>query len=256
MQPLSSLYSLLVIAASAVALAVPVAQGNADILPGRYIVQLKPGIDPSAVSNHHATARAIHQRNAEKHSKRDEGGIEKTYHIKDFNAYAGSFDEVTVEEIAKLPEVLSVQPDTVVYPAKQLPNVREKRELVIQSNAPWGLGHLSHRSPGSTEYVHDSTAGEGTYVYVVDSGLRPSHVEFEGRATFGYNAVPGSPDDTEEEVHGTGVASIAVGKTFGVAKKAKVIGVKVFGAGSVRFICPQVYALLTFLILVKHIYRS
>jgi subtilisin family serine protease len=67
-------------------------------------------------------------------------------------------------------------------------------------------------------------------VYVLDTGIRLTHVDFEGRASFGYNAVGGTNEPLIE--HGTSIASFAVGKTYGVAKKAHVIDVNVFGDSS------------------------
>jgi hypothetical protein len=87
--------------APAAALVVPVHERNDDVVLGNWIVQLKCGIDPSTIQAHHVTARAIHQRN----SKRHDGGIKKTFKVRDFNAYSGTFDEATAAEIASLPEV-------------------------------------------------------------------------------------------------------------------------------------------------------
>lgn len=58
-----------------------------------------------------------------------------------------------------------------------------------QKHAPWGLGSISHRGEQSTTYVYDDSAGEGTYGYVVDTGINVSHKEFGGRASLAYNAV-------------------------------------------------------------------
>lgn len=199
----------------AAALAAPVVQSSSsDIIPGKFVVQLKPGIAPADVQAHHMALRSLHSRS----TKRDESvGIEKTFQFADFNAYGGSFDEATIDEISKLPEVLSVEPDQVVHLA----------ELTTQSNAQWGLGSISHRTPNQTEYIYDSSAGEGTYAYVCDTGIRITHTEFDdGRATFGYNAVTEGVD-TDIDGHGTHVAGTVAGKTYGVAKKANVIAVKV-----------------------------
>ena len=35
---------------------------------------------------------------------------------------------------------------------------------------------------GNTTYAYDSSAGEGTCSYIVDTGILTSHPEFEGRA--------------------------------------------------------------------------
>lgn len=61
---------------------------------------------------------------------------------------------------------------------------------------------------------------------MVDSGVNVDHVEFEGRASLGYNAAGGENVDTLG--HGTHVAGTIASKSYGVAKKAKVISVKVF----------------------------
>lgn len=108
--------------------------------------------------------------------------------------------------------------------------------LTQEANAPWGLGSISHRDPGSTTYVYDTTAGKGTYAYIIDSGLNTAHTEFEGRASLGYNAVGGKFEDTLG--HGTHVAGTIGGKTYGVAKKASLISVKVFQGSSVSQTSP------------------
>lgn len=101
-----------------------------------------------------------------------------------------------------------------------------KRELTTQSDAPWGLAAISHRHADATDYIYDANAGQGTFAYVVDTGVLLSHSEFEGRASLGFTAFPGETGD--EAGHGTHTSGIIAGKTFGVAKKASIIGVKVF----------------------------
>lgn len=40
----------------------------------------------------------------------------------------------------------------------------DKFEYLTQEGAPWGLSRISHRDNGFTNYIYDSSAGEGTCV--------------------------------------------------------------------------------------------
>jgi hypothetical protein len=102
--------------------------------------------------------------------------------------------------------------------------------IVTQSNAEWGLGRISHRQAPSSQYVYDDSAGRGTYAYVIDSGVNINHQEFGGRASNGANFAGGSNVDSGG--HGTHVAGTIAGRTYGVAKNANIVSVKVFGTGS------------------------
>jgi oryzin len=98
---------------------------------------------------------------------------------------------------------------------------------VTQQSPPWGLSAISNANPPSSKasYTYDSTAGAGTFVYVLDSGIYLQHEEFQGRAVFGAD----TSGVSSEKQHGTLVAAIVNGVTYGVAKKATVVDVQVLG---------------------------
>ena len=69
-------------------------------------------------------------------------------------------------------------------------------------------------------------------VYVVDTGVNIEHPEFEGRAKWGVSVVDNG-SHVDGQGHGTHVAGTIAGKISGVAKKANIISVKVFGSSGV-----------------------
>ena len=101
----------------------------------------------------------------------------------------------------------------------------------ISYNATYNLDRLDDKFlPLNGIYKHKSDGGKGVAVYVLDSGIRMSHMEFEGRASCGYDAVLGEEstlpcDDIAG--HGTHVAALVGGKTVGVAKQVTIVSVKV-----------------------------
>ncbi|KAI0436826.1 subtilase [Xylaria telfairii] len=207
------------------ALAAPTSK-KPEYIPNKYIVTLKSGISTSEFESHVSWARDVHSRSL---SRRDTAGVERTYNIKDFNAYAVEMDAQALAEIKAHPQVAEVEQDQVWHLFDEAHELSE-RALTTQSGAPWGLGTISHRNPGSTSYIYDSSAGAGTFAYIVDTGLLTTHTEFGNRASYGYNAVGGANQDTNG--HGTHTAGTLGGATYGVAKAATIISVKVFSGSS------------------------
>lgn len=112
----------------------------------------------------------------------------------------------------------------------------EVEAFATQTDATWNLQRVNQHDAlpaGSDTHTQDYTysyagEGEGVDVYVIDTGIRTSHAEFEGRASFGYNGTSG--DGNDQVHHGTHVAALIGGKTYGTAKKANLISVKVLDA--------------------------
>lgn len=75
--------------------------------------------------------------------------------------------------------------------------------MTVEPIYNWGLGRIS--APTETprgEYVFPRSAGENVDIYIVDSGIRIDHKEFDGgRAINGYTAFGNAFGD--ELGHGT-----------------------------------------------------
>src|SRR5919201_5862733 len=101
----------------------------------------------------------------------------------------------------------------------------------VQSAPPWGLDRIDQRDlPLDGAYTFGGTGSNYT-AYVIDTGVRTTHVEFGGRATTGYT-VPDGAGDIDCQGHGTHVAGTLGGATYGVAKGVKIVSVRVFGYGN------------------------
>jgi subtilisin family serine protease len=79
-------------------------------------------------------------------------------------------------------------------------------------------------------YAYESTSGAGVDAYIVDTGIYTEHSDFEGRAEWGTDTVDTPSPKTDGNGHGTHVAGTVISKTYGLAKKAHAIAVKVLGA--------------------------
>ena len=113
----------------------------------------------------------------------------------------------------------------------------------------WALARISSRaSVIDGTYVY-SLDGSGVDAYVIDGGLNLLSTEFTGRVTGCFNAVADQPtaDCSDCDGHGTHVTGLLAGTTFGVAKKANVIPVRVYGcsdAGPVSTILVGINSIL------------
>ncbi|KAF2156552.1 subtilisin-like protein [Myriangium duriaei CBS 260.36] len=186
----------------------------------RYIITLKSGVD---VPQHMSLIKNLHTRRS------DRGifsGIMHEYNISDFRGYAGHFDKSVVEQLKVHEDVETIEEDKIWTASGW-----STAGLVEQKHALGGLALISHKKIVEGTYSYDSSAGAGTYAYVVDSGINIKHEELENRASLGYNSLNKMTTGFDDKYgHGSNIAGIIGGKTFGVAKKCNLVAVKVLEA--------------------------
>ncbi|KAK9764220.1 hypothetical protein K7432_008463 [Basidiobolus ranarum] len=138
----------------------------------------------------------------------------ETQNIGDFRWYQGEFTPDALQQLQSSPEVDYILPDVMVHTCD------------VQKDPPsWGIDRIDQAEGTDGKYHYPSTAGDGVTIYLIDTGVNINHKEFEGRASWG-PTFNGDPDGSDVNGHGTFVAGVAIGRKFGVAKKAKLISIK------------------------------
>jgi len=98
----------------------------------------------------------------------------------------------------------------------------------------WGLARCSHWGPVTApleyQFNHHGNGGAGCAVYIIDTGCMAEHEQFNGRVAPGANFVTGEPPaNVDQNGHGTHCAGTACGNTYGIARQARIVPVKVLG---------------------------
>jgi subtilisin family serine protease len=96
---------------------------------------------------------------------------------------------------------------------------------------PWGLSRINQRTMGGTGFSVKATGAKVT-AYIIDSGIEYTHPDFGGRAVPGFDAIHDGHDGADCNGHGTHVAGVVGGSYTGVARKARLVSVRVFPCSS------------------------
>jgi subtilisin family serine protease len=162
----------------------------------RYIVVVREGADPRSVA-------AI-------------TGVTPQYvYTTAVNGFAGTLNAGQLNALRHNKNVEYVEADGEVHAS------------VIQTGATWGIDRIDQANlPLSTTFSYLNT-GLGVRAYIVDTGIRLTHAQVAGRAVTGYDAVTAGGTANDCNGHGTHVAGTVGGTTYGVAKAATLVAVRV-----------------------------
>ncbi|MDD9378655.1 S8 family peptidase [Streptomyces sp. ZAF1911] len=178
--------------------------GAEGTVSGSYIVTLNDSAARSTADSGKAVAKRYGAR------------IDRTYSAA-LNGYSIEVSEAQARKLAADPAVKSVVQNRVFTVDATQPNPPS-----------WGLDRIDQAAlPLNQSYTYPDKAGEGVTAYIIDTGVRKTHQDLGGRASDGYDAIDNDNTAQDGHGHGTHVAGTVAGTSYGVAKKAKIVGVRV-----------------------------
>jgi subtilisin family serine protease len=178
-----------------------------ELIEGQYIVVFNPG----------SNSRALAAQLAGVHGAK----VTRTFS----HAFSGAV--FTMNENAA--RGLSLNPNVVLVEQDSVFTIN-----ATQSPATWGLDRIDQRNlPLSNSYTYNFT-GAGVRAFILDTGIRTTHTNFGGRASWG--TVCTGEAQSDGHGHGTHVAGTVGSATYGVAKGVSLIAVKICTNGGS---CPN-----------------
>ncbi|MFF2192747.1 S8 family serine peptidase [Streptomyces sp. NPDC058157] len=183
-----------------------------NAVPGQYIVTLEKGVD---------AAKAAQKL-----------GLKPTFvYGSAINGFAVPLTPLQLTIVRVSLGVKSVEEDAKV---QSVPTPSAASGVRAPSSS-WGLDRIDQKNLPLDNDFSTKGNGAGVTAYILDSGIDFAHEEFGSRAKFGFDAINDGRNGQDCNGHGTHVAGTVAGKTYGVARKANLVSVRVLnceGKGS------------------------
>lgn len=195
---------------------------------GRYIVIFTPEASDYVLDR---TVEVLSKASDESGQRLRANHITTFRHL--WKGFAATMNSRVVDLLRKHPLVATVEEDTALRRSAAYPE--------SDSGVIWNLDRLDqHENHLDGQYAPEGS-GEGVDIYIIDTGIRYSHKDLEGRAHYGgFDAIDeltgSNHKGQDDHGHGTHCAGTAAGRRFGVAKQATIYSVKALdstGTGAV-----------------------
>ncbi|MDK2979838.1 MAG: large repetitive protein [Chloroflexota bacterium] len=194
---------------------------NENLIPGRYLIVYKNGIDQDSAISFVMERIEIYG-----------GKIRAIFN----GSPLGLNVDLTEQALSEIRQDVKIEYIMASYLSNA--NFEKDIELVhedkVSANAvsyvvPWELDRIDQASSKlDGRYYYPDSAGQGVHVYVIDTGVYLTHEDFEGRIGNGYDFI-GDDDEPNDPCvgHGTEVAGIIGGTRFGVARKVTIHPIRI-----------------------------
>ncbi|MGI8496421.1 MAG: S8 family serine peptidase, partial [Gemmatimonadaceae bacterium] len=190
---------------------------RSEVVPDRYIVVYHPGV---------ADAQALTRQIVSQY----QGVLFHSYGTA-IKGFAAHLSASAVATLRSHPDIAFIEPDQIVHLSG------------TQSGATWGIDRIDQPDLPLNGIYNYGPTGSGVSAYIIDTGIRTTHVEFGGRASGVYTAINDGNGTNDCNGHGTHVAGTVGGNTYGVAKQVKLYAARVLdcsGSGLVSGIVAAV----------------